>query len=192
VFLALGSKTRDETASMHAFQTGLQALDRLMQEEPERYQHIAGALLPVVERIDPALVPEVFWRDVASRLPRGNPRSIDAYFWADSSSSWLITYLAWYDRDVAAALFEPIQARMEQTDGRELATWAREFMAWSFFDPRAAVARLEKLPIDSKLQLPAIRARLVVAELLARPHEDRWRKIWDNWNIVFGGTKRDF
>jgi len=187
VFLALGSKTRDEAASIHAFQTGLQALDRLMQEQPERYQHIPGTLLPVVEWINPALVPEVFWRDVASRLPRGNPRSIDSY-----SPSRLITYLAWYDRDLAAALFEPSRAQMEQTDDRELATWAAEFRAWSFFDPRAAVARLEKLPIDSKLQLNAIRARLVVAESLALPYEKRWRKIWDRWDIIFGGTERDF
>jgi len=187
VFLALGSKTRDEPASLQAFQTGLQGLDRLMQEHPERYQHVAGKLLPVVERIDPALVPEVFWRDVASRLPDGNPRALQAY-----SSSYLVTYLAWYDRDVAAALFEPSRARMEQTDGRALAIWATEFRAWSLLDPRAAVARLERLPIDPKFQFDAIRARLVVAESLARPYEDRWRKIWDDWDVIFGGTKRDF
>ncbi|MFI5459024.1 MAG: hypothetical protein ACHRXM_26645 [Isosphaerales bacterium] len=186
VFLALGSKTRDEPASLQAFQIGLQGLDRQRQEHPERYQHIAGKLLPVIERIDPALVPEVFWRDVASRLPVGNPRSLQAY-----SPNYLITYLAWYDRDVAAALFESRRARMDQTNGDELATWAIDFRAWSLLDPRAAVARLEKLPIDPKLPLNAIRARLVVAESLARPYEERWRKIWDDWDIIFGGTGRD-
>ena len=34
-------------------------------------------LLPVVEQIDPALVPEIFWHHVASRLPYGDPRGND-------------------------------------------------------------------------------------------------------------------
>ena len=38
-----------------------------MQEKPEQHQAHTRNVLPVVERIDPALVPEFFWRDVASR-----------------------------------------------------------------------------------------------------------------------------
>jgi hypothetical protein len=30
-------------------------------------------VLPMVEQIDPALVPELFWRAIATRLPAGNP-----------------------------------------------------------------------------------------------------------------------
>ena len=58
--IALGSKTRDESASRRAFQAGLQGIDRRLEQSPERYQRTAGTLLPIVERIDPALVPEVF------------------------------------------------------------------------------------------------------------------------------------
>ena len=36
--------------------------------------------MPIVERIDPALVPEVFWLDVSSRLPVGNPRTLANLF----------------------------------------------------------------------------------------------------------------
>ncbi|MGO9920378.1 MAG: carboxypeptidase regulatory-like domain-containing protein [Isosphaeraceae bacterium] len=187
LFVALGAKARDQAAVDDSFQAGVKGIDRVLREFPERYQLHAGAWLPVVERIDPALVPEVFWLDVSSRLPAGNPRALNA-----GSASRLITYLAWYDREVAAGLFEPTRARMEQTDAADLATWAIEFRAWALFDPRAAVARLEKLPVDSKLQNHARGARLVVAETLARPHEERWRNIWDDWDIVFGGTKRDF
>ena len=102
-----------------------------MQDQPERFQFLAGMLLPVVERIDPAMVPELFWRDVASRPPFGNPRTISAY-----SPTRLIEHLAWYDREVAAALFEPTRERIEHTEDRELATWRAEFLAWSLFDPR--------------------------------------------------------
>ncbi len=105
LFLALGSKTRDETASRRAVQLGVQGIDRQLREQPERYLAHAGTLLPIVERIDPALVPEILWLDIASRLPTGNARMRQAY-----SPGGLIARLAWYDRDVAAALFEPSRA----------------------------------------------------------------------------------
>jgi Carboxypeptidase regulatory-like domain len=187
LFLALGSKSRDESFSRQCFETGVRRIDRLIQDSPERYQHFAGMLLPIVERIDPTLVPEVFWLDVSSRLPVGNPRTLDAY-----SPSYLITHLAWYDRDVAAALLEPSLARLKEAsnDGSSLSTY--DFRAWSLFDPRAAVARLEKLTIDPKVENNAIHTRLAVAESLAQDREERWRKIWDDWDIVLGGLKRDF
>jgi hypothetical protein len=187
LFLALGSKDRDEVISRQAFQDGLDGLDALLRERPERYQIDAGRLLPLVERIDPGLVPELFWRDVSSRLPVGNPRML-----GNDLPAFLISYLAWYDRDVAAALFAPSLARMNQTGHDEVAPSEYEFHAWSLFDPRAAVARLEVLPIDPKSPNNAIRARLAVAESLAQDHEQRWRKIWSIWDIVLGSAKRDF
>ena len=71
----------------------------------------------------------------------------------------------------------------------ELAT---DYWAWSIFDPRAAVAQLEKLPIDPGLPNNAIRARLLVAKSLAKHHEQRWHELWDRrWGIILGGTKRE-
>ena len=170
-----------------AFKSACDGIDQLSQDSPERYQHFAGSLLPIVEHIDPALVPEVFWLDVASRLPVGNPRTLSNY-----SPSYLVMQLAWYDRDVAAALLEPSLARFKaaSSDGEAPSTY--DYRAWSLFDPRAAVARLEKLPIDPKLENNAIHTRLAVAESLAQDREERWRKIWDDWDIVLGGLKRDF
>ena len=37
---------------------------------------VRGVLLPMVEQIDPALVPELFWRIVATRPSTGDPRSV--------------------------------------------------------------------------------------------------------------------
>jgi Carboxypeptidase regulatory-like domain len=187
LFLALGARERDKLASRRALDEGLRRLDRLMQDQPERFQFIAGSLLPVVERVDPAMVPEVFWRDVASRPPSGNPRTISAY-----SPSLLITYLAWYDRDVAAALFEPTRQRIEHTEDRELATWGGEFLAWSLFDPRAAAGRLEKVPVSDDATPTANDARIRVASFLGLPYEARWRKVWNRYQNVLGGTARRF
>jgi hypothetical protein len=187
LFLALGSKVRDGSTSREAFQAGLDGIDRQVRERPEVYQSDAGTLLPIVERTDPALVPEVLWRDVASRLPVGNPRTL-----GNDSPSYLITHLAWYDRDVAAALFEPSRSRMNEASDDKPAPSIYDIRAWSLFDPRAAVTCLEKLPIDPKLQNNVIRARLAVAKSLAQDYEQRWREIWEDWDMILGGLKRDF
>jgi hypothetical protein len=184
VSLALGSKARDLSASREAFKTALQGLDRIMKERPERYQMFVGTLLPAVERIDPALVPEMLWRDVASRPPIMDPR-------AGPGPTRLIAQLAWYDREVAAVLFEPTRALIERTDNSELAAWRYEFLAWSLFDPRAAVARLEQTPISPDVGLIWRSARVYVAESLGRSHDERWGAIWRQRDIMYGGTKRD-
>jgi len=175
-FLALGLKPRDASASRRAFDEVLRALDGLLQERPEQLNSRGGqvaALLPAVERLDPALVPEVFWRYVASRPPFANPRTIHTY-----SPSDLIRYLAWYDREVAAALFEPSRDRIDHTEDRELATWSSEFEAWASFDPRAAVARLEKVPVGPDATTNY--ARISVASLLGLSHEQRSRTMWSD------------
>jgi len=105
LFLALGLKSRDEVAAHQAFQTAMHGIDRLMKDGPEYSEMLGfrGVLLPMVEQIDPALVPELFWRAIATRPSVGNPRRRDNEY----SSSALVMLLAWYDRDVAATLFEP-------------------------------------------------------------------------------------
>ena len=53
LYLALGAKAHNESASRQAFETAMQGIDRMLRERPERYVIIGGSLLPVVERIDP-------------------------------------------------------------------------------------------------------------------------------------------
>ena len=78
----------------------MHGIDRLMKEEPLMLE-LREVLLPLVEQVDPALVPEYFYRVVAMRPSIGNPRSVNK-----SSSALLTALLAWYDREAAAALFE--------------------------------------------------------------------------------------
>ncbi len=58
--------------------------------------------------------------------------------------------------------------------------WSREFLGWSFFDPRAAVARLERIPLSPKLAPDADSTRTQVAESLGLPYPERWRRVWNN------------
>jgi Carboxypeptidase regulatory-like domain len=187
-YLALGARTRDESISRQAFQTGLHDLDQMIEERPESYPFEALTSLPVVEATDPALVPEVLWRHVASRLPYGNPRAL-----LSETSALQIAEIAYYDRPVAAALLEPTLVRMEHASPDHLAHWPTEFVAWSLIDPRAAVARLEKIPVaqDTDLHTGANSARFAVGASLARSRLERWRARHDEREIIFGG-KRNF
>jgi hypothetical protein len=185
LFLAHGAKSRDPAAAHQAVQTAVEGIDRLM-KEGEGYSLVLDTLmleardvlLPMVEQIDPALVPELFWRVVATRPPVGNPRdvpgAVDKHW-----SSRLVAVLGCYDRDVAVALFEPIRIQLEHTDEMALARSPEEFLAWSIVDPRAAVARLKQVPIDPKFELYSGRpARFQVADMLGRSRERRWRLSW--------------
>ncbi len=60
-----------------------------------------------------------------------------------------MTHVAWYDREIAAVLFEPTRVRLEAASADNPAELAMDFVAWSLFDPRAAAARLEQLPFTS-------------------------------------------
>jgi hypothetical protein len=55
------------------------------------------------------------------------------------------------------------------------------FLSWSLFDPRAAVARLERLPVDPKRDLNRGSVRQRICQVLRLPHEARWRNIWANF-----------
>jgi hypothetical protein len=147
----------------------------LINEEPLMLE-IREVVLPLVEQIDPALVPEYLYRIVSSRPSIGNPRSVN-----ESSSALLTALLAWYDREAATALFEPVRVWMDHAGDQELANSAVEFQAWSILDPRAAVARLEQVPIAYRRDASAASTWQQVAEMLGLPHEARWHTFWDDF-----------
>ena len=174
----------------------MEGMDRLMKEGAEysAMQGIRGVWLPLVEQIDSALVPEIFWRAVATRPPIGNPRSL-----FDESPSKLAMLLGWYDREVAAAVFEPVRAQMEQADNEDLAAvanplqgWPTPFLGWSIFDPRAAVARLEQVPATAAISARAVfNSRVQVAQILGLSYKDRWRRIWTDYTDMRFLLERD-
>jgi hypothetical protein len=190
LFLALGLKSRDPAAASHAFQTAMQGIDRLMKEGSE-YSSVLGGrkvLLPMVEQVDPAFVPEYFWRVVATRPSIGNPRTESV-----GERARLALLLAWYDRDVAAAVFEPVRSSLANADDPELAggAWSLAFEAWSILDPRAAVAKLEQVPVKPARDLRDDYIRRRVACVLGLPHEARWRNVWLNQSEMVDILLRD-
>jgi hypothetical protein len=86
-------------------------------------------------------------------------------------------------------LLEPVRAWLEHADDRELArpVVPLAFHAWSVLDPRAAVARLERLPASPMLDS----ARQRVAELLLLSHDARCRNVWLNNSYTADILARD-
>jgi hypothetical protein len=184
-YLALAEGGRDEAAVGRLLDEALRRIDRRLMEPPDRIlEPSIGYVLPVVERVDPARVPEFFWREVASRVSSDNPRILRVY-----SPIEIIPYLAGYDREVAAAVFEPMREQIERTDDRELATWAQQFRAWSHFDPRGAAARLERVAVRRDPAPDANAARLAVAHLLGLDYQRRLNTTWSYRPYVLDGDR---
>ncbi len=154
----------------------MQGIDRLMSERG--YSDLRPsdrALLPLVEQIDPALVPEYFWRIVAMRPP-SDPRR-DGLI----GSASLALVLGWYDREVAeTVLIKHDRSDLLPTGDKWMAPPAAPFLAWAMLAPRLAVAGLERFPVHPMLDLTADYARRSLAETLQLPHEARWRSIFLN------------
>jgi hypothetical protein len=135
---------------------------------------VAAALLPVAERIDPARVPELFWRAASfrgsSKPQMGAPSPPDAV---------LALLLARYDRDAAMVLLRPILDRGPTAAEVGMAGVVEAVAA---VDPARAVALVESLPDDPDLVLnpfksPKNNARRKLAAILAGPPAKRWETI---------------
>jgi hypothetical protein len=165
IVLALGLAPRDKAAARAALQEGIDWVDRHMNDPLSDFR-VGGFLrtaLEVVDRIDPALAADVFWRYLATRPSSINPRDpIGSY------SGLVLERVAVYDRYLARLLFESIRARKPAAEGRELAESLLEFDAWTMLDPAAAIAAAEKLPINPDRLDRSSGARSQVATALAR------------------------
>ena len=126
---------------------------------------VAASLLPVAERIDPKLVPELFWRAVSFHAPRPGAEV--------RSDALLALLLARYDRSVARTFFEPAAERALASHEADLATL---FAASALLDPALAVRLIDALPDapDLTFHHPKNEARLHLAAALARGTPACW------------------
>ena len=184
--LALGATGRDETAKTAAIEAGIRALERAVENQPQAVIQYAGDLLAVAEAIDPALVAEVMWRAVSARPPIGNPRAVEAFI-----PLYFMDHVAWYDRGLAAALLDPLFTRLEKASNRALVDRDAAFEVWTLLDPRAAVARLEKIPMAS-VNPNDNRLWIYVIQKLARERDDRWQRTFISLVPIFDPANRDF
>jgi hypothetical protein len=186
LFLAVGLKGRDRRAAVATVRDALAEIDRFLaegNEDPFRGRQIA-ATLPLVEQVDPALVPEFFWRVLSTRPRIDDPRRAKDY-----PSLRLVPFLARYDRDVAAVLFDPSLAEMNQLDEPGTKQYS-EFVAWSLIDPRAAATRLKAIAPSRERDANSNWTFTGVADCLALSGEARWKWYWRT-NSGLGGVLFD-
>jgi hypothetical protein len=173
-YLACGLKARDPAAAEAEFWKGIRRMDQLLEQGADSLAPLvkggAAALMPVVEQIDPTLVPEVFWRALAARPPADNPGSPnDPYYLRD-----LVPLLSWYDRDAAAVVHEEGGNQAKQLGDGEPATWRIRILGTLAFDPRGAVAALEQLHATTDREAKAVLTlRENVGTSLGRSYEEQ-------------------
>jgi hypothetical protein len=138
----------------------------------------AALILPIVERIAPDRLPEVFWRAVALH-PRIDLNREDLLRTSNLGEECVL--LARYDREVAAVLFEPMDSYLRSLVTRKSdgAMFTRSSIAGkACLDPRAAVALLESLPPARGVFISDRAVWTSLAEALGQPPEERWKSRW--------------
>ena len=179
-FLADGLAETDHEGGETAFDQALHEIDSIHPRDSSRTADVNPAVtfLPIVERIAPELLAEVFWRAIALYRGVDDPR-IELSRDVPQASEVLL--LARYDREVAATLFEPFAAYARSLAFRgDIEIVPTILLALAAFDPRGAVDLVESLPPARSLDIsdPTNWARYSVAEHLAEPPERRWMSIW--------------
>jgi hypothetical protein len=120
---------------------------------------LAAKLLPVAEAIDPALVPELFWRAVSYRFPRRNDDPYEAVhprgWMADAALAYL---LARYDRDVARLILDeatPFLLKQVNNGTYNLLDAA------TMVDPHLAVRLIGQIPAETDYVRERVASRLL-------------------------------
>ncbi len=180
IFAADGLIGNDRTGALAAFEQALREIESIVSEDAYRRfdANPAVSILPIVERIAPDRVAEVFWLGVALHAPGEDPRNDFGWGHPLISESMLSSR---YDRDVAATLFEPIAAYVRSRALREDEDIIVGILhALACLDPKNAVAVVERMPAARTLSIaePTNSARYYLAEILAQPPERRWMRIW--------------
>jgi RNA polymerase sigma factor (sigma-70 family) len=192
-YVALGLAEKDKAGASLALDTAIEEIDRLRASGPGPEQvYIVGGIrlmyptnpaatvLPVIERAFPERLAEFFWRAVALH-PRIEPDPEEKI--QTSYVGFECMVLAHYDREVAAALFAPVDSYLRALTTREgprTAFYPSLIVAEACVDPRTAVSMLESLTPAGKIQPsgPADSARIRLAQVLGAPPEKRWPELW--------------
>lgn len=191
-YVALGLAETDKAGVSEAIDRAIQEIDRLRETgpAPEPATFVGGfgylystnpaaMILPIVERIAPDRLADVFWRAVAlhSRIDTDLENRLRR-----SNIGEECLLLARYDRQVAAAVLEPVQSYLASLAARTTPDEvnASVIAAMGCIEPRAAVTLVESLtpPRDSRRADPAFQARIKLAEFLGMPPESRWMRLW--------------
>ena len=168
-YVALGLAEKDKAGATLAMDRAIQEIDRLRESDPEPgymaggihlmyASNPAAVILPLVERVSPDRLGEVFWRAVALQLRVKTENETQLH---RSTIGYECMLLARYDRQVAAAIFEPVDSYLRSLAAR---TGPREdfdpslITAEGCIDPQSAISLLESLTPPRRFSTTAPRA----------------------------------
>ena len=172
-----GLVAQDAAQAMALLDEAFGLLERASAGGAYAWEHpavLAAALLPVAERIDPALVEGYLWRAIAMRSPRATRVATEPG--AALTTGALAMFIRRYDREAAQALVAPIADHVRVFASDEDYSVSR--LAWTSLavvDADRAEALLDALPEPPPLALRAAKniARRTLADALS-PSADRW------------------
>ncbi len=195
--VALGlERKKDKSGASEAIDRAIAEIDRLRESGPASDPVVvlgtvrliyptnpAVLMLPVVETIAPDRLADVFWRAVALHPALEQEKKGQLQYSYIGTECIL---LARYDREVAAALFGPMDDYLRSLPtgdgpGNEFNILA--LLAKGCIEPRAAVTLIEALATGEYDRAnPAHAAKLRLAEMLGLPSDERWRRLWRSMN----------
>jgi hypothetical protein len=182
--LADAAAKRDPAAARHAVLQAVELVKPLrtgfVHPANQFYHTPAGMmvqLIPVAERIDPALANEIFWRTLSLRISMSG-ESFDRLM-LDVDTPDLVNILRFYDEPLAASLLEPVLSRLVKRSYSGMPTYAWGIQALTLLDPERAIAfpklLCERAAWDGSL--PRNSAIQVIANVLNS--DDLWDKDVD-------------
>jgi len=197
--LALALAERDKPAARSALAESIQAIDRLLDSagavQPATTgirvaANPAASILPIVEKVAPERLEEVFWRAVTLIRKDDTARQLGV---VDYRVAVAAIFLARYDRQVADVFVT--QAMSSQSRSRIFYS-PEVIRAKAGVDPRAAVAMMEALPqagLDPQLPMNELtnHAREELVIYLVEPGEDHWKCLWSRSGIPVDERRLD-
>jgi hypothetical protein len=173
VFAASGLPSSEHDAARALVRRALEEIDQGDMGANRNFITLP-ALLPLVEAVDPGLVPELFWRGVADLAPDDDPRSESGR--GDMVRGALL--LARYDRKVAAALLDTAAEAGPAPGTKPRAMSPAALLLLAAIDPRRAAQAVETMPDPADSDSRSIGTRVILSEFLGRATQARWADVW--------------
>jgi hypothetical protein len=196
--VALALADQDQPAARSALAESIQLIERVDgppgAAEPIRFSILAfnpaAAILPIVEKVAPERVEEVFWK-AFSLMPKADAAGRPGVVFVNRADPAVV--LARYDREVADVfLARAVPASSAaQRDPRDVVDVIE---TKAVIDPRAAVDMLEALPpLNDSRDGRASRSRDFACqrliECLLESNDDHWQYFWRSEGIPLGGRQ---
>jgi hypothetical protein len=183
--LALGLADRDNPAARAALGESIRVIDRLLDSPAAVTNQVsrimvannpAASILPIVEKVAPEQLEEVFWRAIAlvPKDERARERGVVSHGVAGAA-----IFLARYDRQAADVFVQQAMSSDSRNRGAYSPIGIR---AIASVDPRGAVALMKSVPAGLNLEIPANRvmeqAREGLVTYLVEPAEAHGNFVW--------------